>query len=147
MKALAVKLIYVLGIVILSNVINVNGQSSGGFNELHGKIVSSVEWGSGYIKLQSAINLHKGDTLRIEIGKTAQKIVVRALSRGESPDEPVGIIKDFNVPSNRILIVPLMSNMNNILQISVHGRDPWDQYGWINNGDATIKHIYLKCNH
>ena len=90
------------------------------------------------------MSFQKGDKLRLQIGGTAKKILVRLLARGISPDTPSGIVGgSLNVPANRIVEIKLDSDYKNIIQISVHGHSrPWNLYNLgAQNGPATL----LKC--
>ena len=109
---------------------------------LVGQIGFSSQWGSGWLDLATPTDFLKGDRLRLKIGGTADKIVVRLLPKGISPDSPVGVIGSaVIVPENRIVEVSLKSDKKGIIQISVHGGpNPW---GWYplggGNGAAALK--------
>lgn len=108
---------------------------------LKGRIGSSEQWGSGWIDLDKMADLKQGDKLKLQIGGTADKIVVRFLSKGESPDDPVGIDGGIlKVPENRVVQVILEDDHENVVQISVHGGPkPWKLYSLGGgNGPATI---------
>jgi uncharacterized protein YpmB len=116
------------------------------YQRLQGEIGSSSKWGSGWLDLSETMNFKKGDKLRLHIGGTANKILVRLLARGISPDTPSGIVDGaVEVPSNRLIELQLDSEYNNIVQISVHGHsNPWGLYNLgAQNGPATI----LSCEY
>jgi len=109
---------------------------------LAGEIGSSSRWGSGWLDLATTIDFDKGDRLRLQIGGMAEKILVRLLPRGVSPDEPHGIVGGaITVPENRIVEVVLNTDRKEIIQISVHGGpNPWGRYPLgSGNGPATIQ--------
>jgi hypothetical protein len=117
---------------------------------LAGEIGSSSRWGSGWIDLATTTDFAKGDRLRLKIGGTAAKILVRLLPKGVSPDSPQGIISGvITVPENRIIEVVLATDRKGIVQISVHGGpNPWGRYPLGGgNGPATIEAAELiRCN-
>jgi hypothetical protein len=111
---------------------------------LKGEIGASSRWGSGWLDLSTMMDFQKGDKLKLHIGGTAKKILVRLLTRGKAPDSPSGIVGGaLNVPANRIVELQLDSDYKNIIQISVHGHSrPWNLYDLgPQNGPATL----LKC--
>jgi hypothetical protein len=57
---------------------------------LDGEIGSSSQWGSGWLNLASPRDFVKGDRLRLRVGGTAEKILVRLLAKGMSPDSSLG---------------------------------------------------------
>jgi hypothetical protein len=86
-------------------------------------------------------DFHRGDQLTLQIGGTAQKILVRLLGKGVPPDSPTGIIAGIIVvPENRRVTVVLEEDHLDIVQISVHGgTNPWAMYSLGGgNGGATI---------
>jgi hypothetical protein len=108
---------------------------------LNGQTGASEQWGSGWIDLASPVNLVKGDVLRLKVGGSAQKVMVRCLAKGQSPDSTEGLVGDaVIVPKDRIINIRLSSSRNNIVQISVHGgANPWGMYPLgQSNGPATI---------
>ncbi len=113
---------------------------------LNGQLGASSEWGSGWLDLASATDFAKGDVLQFRIGGTAQKVLMRLLSKGHSPDSTDGILGDgIALPKNRIINIQLISPHKNIIQISVHGGpNPWGAYllGG-SNGPATLESVKL----
>lgn len=91
---------------------------------------STSQWGSGWIDLSVTTNFKRGDRLRLKLGGTANKVIVRLLPNGASPDSPSGIEGGpLNVPPNRILDITLTQDHRNVVQISVHGGpSPWGRY-------------------
>lgn len=86
-------------------------------------------YGSGYLDLATLVTFVQGERLRLRIGGTAQKVVVRLLPAGSSPSEAVGIIDTFAVPIDRVLVLTLDTQHPQVRQISVHGGPkPWDIY-------------------
>lgn len=126
------------------------GSCFAGITQITGNVGSSSQWGSGWIELSPMQNFKSGDRLRLTIGGSAQNILIRLFSTGQSPDQPVGILPGkaavkgnafaIPVPKNRIVVVELDSAYSNVLQISVHGGpNPWGQFPLgFSNGPATI---------
>lgn len=105
---------------------------------------SSSQWGSGWMLFAPAVDFKKGDKLRIIIGGTAKKVVVRLLPKGRSPDTSVGVIGGpVIVPSTRVVEVTLSEDRKQVVQISVHGGvNPWNEFNLGgDNGSATIVSI------
>lgn len=113
---------------------------------LQGQIGASPVWGSGWLDLASDRDFAKGDVLQLEIGGTAQKVLVRLLQKGQSPDSTDGIIGvGVAVPKDRIINIRLSSPYKSIVQISVHGgSNPWGRYSLGgSNGPATLESVKL----
>lgn len=98
--------------------------------KLAGAIGIDQRYGSGYLDLKPMVTFHAGDRLRIHVGGSAAKVVVRLLPKGASPDSPSIIIREAQiVPPGRIFEVVLDQDYPDIVQISVHGgSDPWNLY-------------------
>lgn len=108
---------------------------------LNGELGVAPQWGCGWINLASPVDLSKGDVLQIQVGGTAQKVLVRCLVKTQSPDSTEGVIGDaVVVPKSRIIKVKLTSPRSNVIQISVHGgAKPWGIYELgQSNGAATL---------
>jgi hypothetical protein len=107
---------------------------------LSGDIGVSSRWRSGWLDLDTVTDFQKGDRLEIEIGGTAQRILVRLLPKGESPDESIGIIGGVvEVPVDRRVTVTIPDTWKDVVQISVHGGpNPWNRGLGHNNGPATL---------
>lgn len=114
---------------------------------LAGEIGSSSSWGSGWLDLATVTDFAAGDVLRLRIGGTAGKILVRLLPEGSFPDTSVGIIGSgaVTVPKNRIVEVVLDNDRKGIIQISVHGGpNPWGRFPLgSGNGPATLESATL----
>lgn len=97
---------------------------------LSGSTGASSQWGSGWMNLAPPVDFTKGDRLRLRIGGTAQRIVIRLLPRGSSPDTPVGVTGGpVDVPKTRVVEIMLTQDHKQIVQISVHGGpNPWDMF-------------------
>lgn len=109
---------------------------------LSGATGSSSEWGSGWLVLAPPVDFAKGEHLKLFIGGSADRILVRLLPKGASPDTSVGIIPGVvNVPKSRIVEVTLPEDRKQIVQISVHGGpNPWGKFPLGGgNGPATIE--------
>ena len=113
---------------------------------LSGKTDASSRWGSGWLDLDTPTDFRKGDVLRLSIGGTAQKVLVRLLPQGRPPGSSTGILGGtISVPQNRVVEVTISSDRKGIIQISVHGgSNPWGKFslGW-DNGSATIESAEL----
>jgi hypothetical protein len=113
---------------------------------LNGQTGTSVQWGSGWIDLASPVDLAKGDVLRLKVGGSAQKVMVRCLAKGKSSDSTDGLVGDVViVPKDRIIEIRLNSSRSKVVQISVHGGpNPWGMYPLgQSNGPATFDSAIL----
>ena len=113
---------------------------------LAGEKGSSSRWGSGWLDLATAMDFAAGDVLRLRVGGTAGKVLVRLLPDGEFPDSSDGIVGGVvTVPENRIVEVTLNEDRKGIIQISVHGGpSPWDKYPLgSGNGSAMLEEAIL----
>jgi hypothetical protein len=102
---------------------------------------SSSQWGSGWISFAPAVDFAKGEHLKLLIGGSADKILVRLLPKAASPDTSVGLIGGvINVPKSRIVEVTLPEDRKQVVQISVHGGpNPWGSFPLGGgNGPATL---------
>jgi len=111
------------------------------YHRLNGEIGASARWGSGWLNLSAARQFHRGDRLRLKLGGTAKKIVIRLLPQGADPNEPQVIVGDVTVvPDNRIVELILDTDVADVVQISVHGKsNPWGLYDLgAANGPATL---------
>lgn len=108
---------------------------------LAGATGSSSQWGSGWLVLAPPVDFARGEHLKLLIGGSADKILVRLLPRGASPDASVGVIGVVNVPKSRIVEVILPEDRKQVIQISVHGGpNPWGKFPLGGgNGPATIE--------
>jgi hypothetical protein len=111
--------------------------------QVDGATGTSSQWQSGWLDLTTPTVLAKGDRLRITVGGTANKVVVRILRDGESPNDPVGVIGVFEVPTSRILDIVLDDDFAGVKQVSVHGGSrPWGTYDLgESNGPATVSRV------
>jgi len=110
---------------------------------LAGATGSSSQWGSGWLDLAPPVDFAKEERLKLLIGGSADKILVRLLPKGASPDTSVGIIGGaINVPKSRIVEVTLPEDRKQVVQISVHGGpNPWGKFPLGGgNGPATIEY-------
>lgn len=113
-----------------------------GTETIMGTTGSSSQWGSGWMVLAPPMDFAKGDKLRVTLGGTAKKIVLRLLPKNQSPDSSAGVVGGpIDVPANRVVEVVLTEDRKQVSQISVHGGpNPWNEYDLGgNNGPATIK--------
>jgi hypothetical protein len=111
---------------------------------LEGKPGSSPQWGSGWLDLDPPVNFAKGDQLKLTVGGTASKILVRLLPDGGDRDTPDGVVGGpVIVPSSRTVNITLPGERKKVVEISVHGGPkPWDKYDLgAHNGPATLKSV------
>lgn len=121
--------------------------ASPAWQTLGGTIGASKHFGSGWIDLAKVANFHRGDMLRLRVGGTAEQIVVRLAAKGDDPNDPAGVDGGMKtVPPNRIVVVTLEDNHENVKQISVHGGpNPWGVYNLgPKNGPATLQSVQHK---
>ena len=108
---------------------------------LPGKILKSPEWGSGCVVLSQCTDFRTGDLLKIKVGGTAKKVILRLLPKGESPDSSTGVVGGpMDVPPGRVIEVALPEDRLQVTQISVHGgANPWGEFPLgEDNGPATL---------
>ena len=113
---------------------------------LTGKIGVSDRWSSGWIDLDTATDFMKGDKLRIKVGGTARKILVRLLAEGQSPDSTSGVISTaISVPQSRTVVVELQKDYPRTVQVSVHGGpNPWGTFPLgQGNGPVSLQTVEL----
>jgi len=106
-----------------------------------GSIGSSPQWGSAWIDLASPVDLEKGEKLRIKLGGSAEKVLVRLLPKGASPDADTGIVGGpISVAQGRIIEIIVLEPKRQIVQITVHGGpNPWGRYPLgAANGPVTV---------
>jgi hypothetical protein len=117
------------------------------WRRIAGQIGSAAQYGSGWIQLTTTTNFRQDHRLRLTVGGTAQRIVVRLLAQGEAPDSPSGIVGTFSVPSTRVVTMTLDGNFQNVAQISVHGGpNPWGMFALGGgNGPATLIKAESEC--
>jgi hypothetical protein len=91
---------------------------------------ASPQWGSGWMDLATSTDFKQGEKLRLRIGGTATKILVRFLSKGTDPNTPSGIDGEpLQIPANRIVEMTLKTDHLNVVQVSVHGGpNPWGYF-------------------
>jgi hypothetical protein len=109
---------------------------------LAGATGSSSEWGTGWLDLAPALDFAKGEHLKLFIGGSADRIIVRLLPKGKSPDTSVGVIPGVvSVPKSRMVEVTLPADRKQVIQISVHGGpNPWGKFPLGGgNGPATLE--------
>lgn len=104
----------------------------------------SPQWGSGWCDFGTSVAFKKGERLRLSIGGSAKRIIVRLLPKGADPNTTTGVIPTaFTVPSDRLLVLTVPYDAPATVQISVHGgQSPWGQYPLgAGNGPATISGV------
>ena len=105
---------------------------------------AAPQWGSGWMVLTPPMDFYKGEKLRLTVGGSAKKIVVRLLPRTQSPETSAGVIGGpVDVPSTRIVEITVPQDRKEVSQISVHGGpNPWNEYYLEgDNGAATITSV------
>lgn len=117
------------------------------WQRVQGRIGSSSDYGSGWLDLATMSDFKQGTRLRLVVGGTAQKIIARLLSQGDSPDRPTGIVGTFDVPSSRKVVVSLDGDFLNTVQISVHGGpNPFGMFPLPGgNGPAFVTEVERTC--
>jgi len=109
---------------------------------LSGPVGQSAQSNSGWIDLAPPVDFEKGDRLRLLIGRSANRILVRLLPDGSFPESSVGILGGpIDVPKTRVVEVILPNERKRTIQISVHGGpNPWGKF-WLGggNGPATLE--------
>jgi hypothetical protein len=109
---------------------------------LEGKVGSSDEWGSGWMDLNQPIDFPTGSHLKITVGGSASRVLVRALREGQSHDKPGGVLGAFTVPASRVVEVAINAPKPGIGHISVHGSSkPFDWDLGSGNGPASLSTI------
>lgn len=104
---------------------------------------AAPQWGSGWCDFSTPVRFAKGERLRLAVGGSAMKIIVRFLpmSGKGKEDTPIGVIPvPYAVPQSRLVEVVVPHDTSGIIQISVHGGpNPWNQYPLgAGNGPATL---------
>lgn len=130
------------GVMLVFTGVAVNGPACA--QALTGLTGASSQWGSGWMLLRPPVDFQKGERLKIQLGGTAEKVLVRLLPKGASPDSDVGIVGDaISVPKSRVIEVTITEARKEIEQISVHGGpNPWGTFPLSpGNGPATIVSI------
>jgi hypothetical protein len=99
------------------------------------------------LDLRPMSDLHRGTRLRLQVGGSAQKVVIRLLSQGDSPDSPSGIVGSFDIPGDRTVTVTLDTDYRNVVQISIHGGvKPWRMFPLGGgNGPAYVTQVERSC--
>jgi hypothetical protein len=110
---------------------------------LVGVTESSAKWGVGWIELNKDTDFKKGEKLRLKVGGTATKILVRLLSDLSQDDDPVGIEGGVHdVPQDRVVEVVLSADYFGVKEISVHGNpEAWSWSLGKDNGPATLESV------
>jgi hypothetical protein len=113
------------------------------WHRLPGEIGASSRWGSGWLDLAPPADFKKGEKLRLTLGGSAAKVLVRLLARGDSPDDPSGVLGEYTVPPSKVVEVALKDEYKTIVQVSVHGGpNPWGKYPLgPGNGPATLRTV------
>jgi hypothetical protein len=110
---------------------------------LAGTIGAAVQYGSGWIDFPQPVDFVKGERLRLVIGGTATKILVRMLAKGQSRDGSEGLVGGpIDVPKTRVIELVLGENRAQVIQISVHGgANPWGKFPLPGNGPAALQSV------
>jgi hypothetical protein len=110
---------------------------------LPGTVGASPQYASGWIDFPQPVDFAKGDRLRLVIGGTATKILLRMLSKGHSRDSSDGLLGGvMDVPKTRVVELTLAEHRAQVVQVSVHGGpNPWGKFPLPGNGPATLQAI------
>lgn len=129
--------IAVLSIALASHMGGVSAQ------QLNCTLGTSERWNSGWCDLEPPVTFSNGICLKLGIGGTATKVVVRILGNGQDPNQPVGIATDaMSIPTDRQLIINLKRQYPNSSQVSVHGgKAAWHIKLGDSNGPATLDSV------
>jgi len=113
------------------------------WQRIPGKLGSSASYNSGWLDLEAPTNFAKGEKLRILLGGTASKVVVRLLPAQAAADDQSGILGEYKIEKSRVLVITLGEDHEKTKQISVHGGpNPWGVWDLGGgNGAATIKTV------
>jgi hypothetical protein len=108
-----------------------------------GTVGASPQYASGWIDFPQPVDFSKGERLRMVIGGSATKIIVRMLAKGQSGDSSDGLLGGvIDVPKTRVVELSLGEDRAQIVQISVHGGpNPWGKFPMPGNGPATLQAI------
>lgn len=112
---------------------------------IDGQFNAFPQWGSGSLILRQPTTFESGTCLRLKIGGSVSRILIRFLRDGDNADKAVGIVGDpWNVPASRELVVRLLQRFPNVNQISVHGNPhPWHYDLGSQNGPATVDSVTI----
>ena len=113
---------------------------------LTGNIVTSGQWKAGWIDLGQPTNFNQGARLRLRIGGSANRVIVRLRPEGEPFGKAVGVLSSgIDVPATKIVEVTLAQAHQNVIQIAVHGgRNPFGRFPLgVDNGSARLESIEL----
>jgi|RhiMethySRZTD1v2_1073278.scaffolds.fasta_scaffold60450_4 hypothetical protein len=110
---------------------------------LNGSIGAAVQYGSGWIDFPQPVDFAKGERLRLVIGGTAGKILVRMLAKGQARDSSDGLVGGpIEVPKTRVIELTLGEHRAEVIQISVHGGpNPWGKFPMPGNGPAALQSV------
>src|SRR6266516_2992265 len=70
------------------------------WQRIPGSVGASSKYGSGWLDLAPATDFRKGEKMRLSVGGSASRILVRLLQSGSEPDDEVGILGDYRVPAD-----------------------------------------------
>jgi hypothetical protein len=104
---------------------------------------AAPQWSSGWCDFASPTKFAKGERLRLAVGGSATKIIVRLLplsGKGREDTSMGAIPTPMSVPPSRFIELTVPYDATDITQISVHGgAKPWNLYDLgAGNGPATI---------
>ena len=89
------------------------------------------------------LSFAKGSRLRATVKGEAECAVVRLLGEGESPDSRVGIVDETTVRDDSTVEVELRRDYRHVVQISVHGMNPWGTFCDEGNGGLSLLTVEL----
>ncbi|MCG6936685.1 MAG: hypothetical protein LJE83_00735 [Gammaproteobacteria bacterium] len=108
---------------------------------IEGETGASPETNSGWLNLAKMSDFERGGKLLVHVGGTADKVLIRLLSKGTNPEQPIGMEGGrHEVPDDRVVEAMLERDHKDIVQISVYGGPkPWGFFPLgEDNGPATI---------
>ncbi len=108
---------------------------------LSGRLGSDAQRGRGWIDLDRPTDFKQGEALKLKVGLTATKVLVRLLKRGDDQNEDNGIDGGIvEVPKARTILITLREDHPSTIQISVNGGpNPWGYFLGKDNGPATLE--------
>lgn len=92
------------------------------FVRFNGRIDNDRHWKSAWIDVTPPMELPSGTKVRVKVGGTAQRMILRVLRVGDDENTLIGVTGDIiDIPENREVEVTLDNTFSNVRQISVHG--------------------------
>ena len=99
--------------------------------------------GNAWLDLQEVRDFPAGSQIRLKTGGNAQEILVRLLPDGEDPNEAVGVVGGFAIPEDREIAIVLDEAYSSVVQVSIHGGQPWEFVLEGQNGAPTLQEVAI----